>query len=74
MVTIPDFHCCGLGSIPGQGTEIPQAMTCGRKTNKQKNTVKNNNKAKITCIMKFLTYVEVKCMTKIAQRLYNMLL
>ena len=26
VVKIPDFHCHGLGSIPGQGTEIPQAM------------------------------------------------
>ena len=25
------FHCCGLGSIPGWGTEIPQAMQCGQK-------------------------------------------
>ena len=26
MVRIWHFHCCGLGSIPGQGTEIPQAI------------------------------------------------
>ena len=26
VVRIPGFHYCGLGSIPGQGTEIPQAM------------------------------------------------
>ena len=24
-VKILDFYCCGLGSTPGQGTEIPQA-------------------------------------------------
>ena len=28
------FHCCGLGSIPGWGTEILQAEA---KTNKQTN-------------------------------------
>ena len=26
VVRIWHFHCCGLGSIPGQGTEIPQAI------------------------------------------------
>ena len=25
MVRILGFHCCDLGSIPGWGTEIPQA-------------------------------------------------
>ena len=24
VVRIPDFHCHGPGSTPGQGTEIPQ--------------------------------------------------
>jgi len=23
------FHCHGQGSIPGQGTKIPQAVRCG---------------------------------------------
>ena len=32
VVRIPGFHCCGLGSIPGQGTEILQAA-CGQKKN-----------------------------------------
>ena len=32
MVRIPGFHCCALGSIPGQGTEIPQAVRCNKKT------------------------------------------
>ena len=27
---IPGFHCRGLGSIPGQGTEIPQAAWCSQ--------------------------------------------
>ena len=26
VVRIPGFHCQGPGSIPGRGTEIPQAM------------------------------------------------
>ena len=26
MVRILSFHCCDLGSVPGQGTKIPQAM------------------------------------------------
>ena len=25
------FHCCGLGSIPGWETKIPQATWCGKK-------------------------------------------
>ena len=28
VVRIQHFHCYGPGSIPGQGTEIPQAMQC----------------------------------------------
>ena len=31
MVRIRRFHCRGLGSIPGQGNEIPQAVQCGQK-------------------------------------------
>ena len=31
MVRIPGFHCHGPGSIPGRGTEIPQAVQCGQK-------------------------------------------
>ena len=27
------WHCCGLGSIPGWGTEIPQAARWGKKKN-----------------------------------------
>lgn len=25
------FHCCGLGSVPGQGMNIPQAAWLNRK-------------------------------------------
>ena len=35
MVRIPGFHCCGPGSVPGQGAEILQAVWWGQKhTNK----------------------------------------
>ena len=35
------FHHCGLGSIPGLGTEIPhQAACCGKKKEKKKKTQK----------------------------------
>ena len=33
MVRILRFHCRGLGSIPGQGTEILQAAQRGQKKN-----------------------------------------
>jgi len=33
MVKIPGFHCYGLGSIHGQGTEIPQTAGHGQKKN-----------------------------------------
>ena len=39
------FHCCSLGSIPGQGTKIPQAVWS--KNNKQTNkqiSPQNKNK------------------------------
>ena len=30
------FHFQGLGSIPGQGTKIPQAVWCGQEKKKEK--------------------------------------
>ena len=35
MARAPRFHCCGLGSIPGWGTEIPQAVRHGQKKKKK---------------------------------------
>ena len=35
MFRILGFHCRGLGSIPGQGTEISQAMQCSQKKKKR---------------------------------------
>ena len=35
-VRIPDFHCHGLGSIPGRGTKILQAAQRGQKKKKKK--------------------------------------
>ena len=29
------FYCCGPGSIPGQGTGIPQAVQHGQKTKRK---------------------------------------
>ena len=40
MVRIPGFHCCGLGSVPGWGTEILQAVQCGQKKKKKKKVFK----------------------------------
>ena len=34
MVRTWRFHCCGLGSIPGQGTKILQAMQLKKQTKK----------------------------------------
>ena len=34
----PRFHCCGLGSIPGQGTKIPQATWRGQKKKGEEET------------------------------------
>ena len=35
VVRTQHFHCQGLGSIPGQGTKIPQASQCGQKKKKK---------------------------------------
>ena len=56
-VRILSFHCRGPGSIPSQGTEIPQATRCGQK--KKKNCVKSHVKslvqtlAYIKCLINF---------------------
>ena len=34
------FHCRGLGSVPGRGTDIPQAVRCDQRNNNKK----SNNK------------------------------
>ena len=36
MVRIPGVHCCGPGSVPGQGTEIQPAVWLGQKKKKKK--------------------------------------
>ena len=49
MVRILSFHCHGPSSIPGQGTEILQAMWHGQ-TNKKllwKNNKKNKEEGKL---------------------------
>ena len=47
MVRIPGFHCCGPGSVPGQGTEIPQAVEHSQKTNKQTNYCLANKSVRV---------------------------
>ena len=44
VVRIQSFHCCGLSSIPGQGSIISQATWCNQK--KEKNLPE---KWKLTC-------------------------
>ena len=41
VVRTQRFHCQGLGSIPGQGTKIPQAEWCD-----QKEAAKQNKETK----------------------------
>ena len=36
MVRVLGFHCCGPGSVPGQGTEILQAAQHSQKKKKKK--------------------------------------
>ena len=36
VVRIKHFHCCGLESIPGWGTEIMQATWCSQKKKKER--------------------------------------
>ena len=44
MVRILGFHSCGLGSIPGRGTEILHAVWCGQgEKTKQKQNKKQIN-------------------------------
>ena len=38
VVRILGLHCRGLGSIPGQGTEIPQTTRCGQKKKEKKSS------------------------------------
>ena len=41
MVRTLCFHCQGPGSIPGRGTNIPQATQCG-KTKQHKKQLKDS--------------------------------
>ena len=34
VVRIPGFHCCGRDSVPGERTEILQAVPCSQKEKK----------------------------------------
>ena len=43
------FHCGGLGSIPGRGTKILQAVQCGQKNKKNKKVVTVVQQCEGTC-------------------------
>ena len=48
------FHCCGPGSIPGQGTKILQAVQCGQKRKVSSDQIKlifKDNKDKVSHIL-----------------------
>ena len=40
------FHCWGLGSIPGQGTKIPQAAQHGLRKKKEEERKRKTDKKK----------------------------
>ena len=44
VVRIPGFHCGGPGSILGRGTEILQAVQCGKTQNQTKQKPKQNRR------------------------------
>ena len=44
LVSIPGFHCHGLGSIPGRRTEIPQAEWLDKKKKKKKSEKEKKKK------------------------------
>lgn len=35
MVRVLGFHCCGMGSVPGQETEIPTSSEVQKKKKKK---------------------------------------
>ena len=41
VVMNPCFHCKGIGSIPGQGTNILHGTQCGQKVKKKKKKTQN---------------------------------
>ena len=47
LVRIWCFHCCGLGSIPGWGTEIPQAVWCAPPPKKNQNQNQKKTEPKL---------------------------
>ena len=68
------FHCRGPGSIPGQGTEIPQAARHSQKRKKQTTRMKTENRSvvvrgevggkgwlKIGSMMEFCKVMELFC-------------
>ena len=60
-VRIPGFqvHCCDPGSMPGQGTEVPQAAQCGQKKKKKYQIIKY--KITTTAVAKLLQACPTLC-------------
>ena len=52
VVKIPGFHCCGLGSSPDRGIEIPQAAWCSQKKKLTQNVSNLNTTAKIIKLLR----------------------
>ena len=77
VVRILGFHCRDPGSVPGQGTEIPQAAKCGQKKRKKKvDSHKQCGPKRHICgtrcspwTTRFLNFglVTVKCMQRLRQ-------
>ena len=57
VVRTPSFHCCGPGSVPGQGTKILKATWCGQK----KNYAQTSEKNKLDSVTKMKKKVDHLC-------------
>ena len=64
VVRIQCFHCRGLGSVPGQGNEIPQAVRRGQKKEKKKKKTQDFD------FISLGRYIKVKLPAKILNFVY----
>ena len=63
MVRILLYHCRGPGSIPDQGTRIPQALWCGKK---KKKTAGNTAQIWAVTFQSVVTYTHTSRQKKIS--------
>ena len=68
MVRVWHFHCCGLGSIPGQGTEIPQAIRPKQLTEWEKISASHVSEGSIYWIYRELLKLNSKKMNNLIQK------